>query len=145
MKCPKCNNQLAKEMHMDIEVDRCGNCKGMWLDFEELDQLEDNVFDQDELKGTTIFSSMPTEFHCPHCNSQLKQFRYRLHDLELEFCENKHGFWLDENEEERVLDLMKKSAESIERTFQAEENWTKTLNNLRSRSFFSKMMYLFNK
>ena len=37
-----------------IEVDSCPNCRGMWLDFNELDKLEDVVFDDDAHKGSLV-------------------------------------------------------------------------------------------
>ena len=138
MNCPKCKSALETKKHKDIEVDYCSKCKGMWLDFDELDQLEDHVLDDDDQKGTVIFSSFPTDYDCPHCNKKLKMFKYRLFDLELEYCEENHGFWLDENEEERVLDIMKREIANMERKYNAEDKWKKTVKKLRSKSFFSR-------
>ncbi len=143
MKCPKCSNDLVKGIRHGIEVDYCQVCKGMWLDYQELDQLEDEALDQDDLKGTMIFSSSPTAMACPHCTKSLKRFKYRLYDLELEFCENKHGFWLDENEEERVLELMRKTERNLERKYQVEDKWARTLTRMRSGSFLSRLRNLF--
>jgi Zn-finger nucleic acid-binding protein len=122
-------------MYKGIEVDYCDECKGMWLDAQELDELEDTVYTKDDLKGTMIFSSQPTEYPCPHCQSPLKRFEYRLYSLELEFCENGHGFWLDENEAERVLELMKKREQDMQRKFEAESEWQQMIQKLRSKSF----------
>ncbi|MFC2027231.1 zf-TFIIB domain-containing protein [Chloroflexota bacterium] len=143
MKCPKCNAELKKKSHKGIEIDYCKSCKGMWLDAEELDELEDKAFDQDNLKGSLMFEHIVVEHHCPHCNSPLKQFKYRLHDLHLEFCENQHGFWLDEGEEKRVLEIMKDRKKAMKRKFESEANWDKTLKNLKSKSFMSKIGDLF--
>ena len=41
MKCPKCNSDLSIEKFKGVEVDRCPSCKGLWLDYHEMDQLED--------------------------------------------------------------------------------------------------------
>lgn len=143
MKCPKCNTELEKKSYRGMEVDRCSNCNGMWLDLQELDQLEDKAFDKDELKGTIVFSSTPTEHRCPHCGSQLRKFQYRLHGLELEYCENKHGYWLDDDEEKRVLELMDDRERDMRRKSAAEAAWKKTLLRLRSPSFFDKLLDLF--
>jgi Zn-finger nucleic acid-binding protein len=62
-----------------------------------------------------------------------------LHSLELEYCENGHGFWLDEDEERRVLELMEAREKDIRRKFDAEAEWYDTLNKLRSKSFFRGM------
>jgi Zn-finger nucleic acid-binding protein len=115
----------------------------MWLDLQELDQLEDKVLDVDEVKGSMVFKSTSTDRLCPHCGGQLRRFQYRLHSLELEYCENDHGFWLDEGEEKRVLELMKEREKRLRRKVAAESEWKKTLRRLRSPSFFDKLKDLF--
>ena len=61
MKCPKCGTTLVKKFYKGMmEVECCPNCRGMWLDFDELDRLEDVAFDQDEYKsrnGDELFLS----------------------------------------------------------------------------------------
>jgi Zn-finger nucleic acid-binding protein len=136
VKCPKCGSVLEKKMYKGIEVDYCSNSKGMWLDAKELDELEDQAYDQDEYKGSLFVSSAPTEYPCPHCGQPLKRFQYRINSLELEYCENGHGFWLDEGEAERVLELMESRAGDIQRKFEAEAEWYDLLNKLRSKSIF---------
>ena len=142
MQCPKCKSDLQKTSRRGIEVDYCTKCKGMWLDIDELDQLEDIAFDVDDWKGTLVFSTSPTEYKCPHCNSPLKRFRYRLYDLELDYCQE-HGFWLDEDEDKRVLELMKKRSKDARRKLAAEKEWEHTLRGLRSRPFADKLKDLF--
>lgn len=142
MQCPKCGSNLKRTSHKGIEVDYCSECEGMWLDLDELDQLEDVKLDADELKGTLVFSSSATEHHCPHCGKALKRFQYRLHTLELEYCED-HGFWLDDDEEKRVLELMEERSKDMRRKFKAEAEWQNTLRKLKSRSFLSKLGDLF--
>lgn len=39
MKCPKCGADLATQLFHDVEIDRCGECKGVWLDAGELEKL----------------------------------------------------------------------------------------------------------
>ena len=136
MKCPKCNGELEKKTYKGIEVDYCPTDKGMWLDYEELDELEDQAYDEDDYKGSLMVSSTSTEYRCPYCDSLLKRFNYRLWSLELEYCENGHGFWLDEGEAERVLELMRQRETDIHRKFDAEAEWSKMLRKLRSGSFF---------
>lgn len=143
MKCPKCDKELKDNIYHGIHTDVCPSCEGLWLDFKELDQLEDQVFDDDELKGTAIFRTHPTDLKCPKCYKHMKKFNYRYYDLELEFCEDQHGFWLDKGEEERVLDLMKEESKRMTRTFDLEEKWTNTLRTLKSKTFFSKLKDLF--
>ena len=128
-----------------IEVHYCPSCKGMWLEHQELEQLEDEVFDFGEAaKGTLVFSSTPTTAKCPECSALLKRFRYRFYDLEMEFCENQHGYWLEDDEDTRVLELMKKEESNYERKLLAEDKWATTLKRMRSRSFLSKVRDLFH-
>lgn len=144
MKCPKCNSDLTETVRHKLKVDYCPSCKGMWLEAQELGELEDEAFDfGDHAKGTLAFSSAATTAKCPECNTQLQKFNYRFYDLELEFCPDQHGYWLDENEDNRVLELMKQGERDYKRTVRAEEQWTKTLHRLRSGSFLSKLRNLF--
>jgi Zn-finger nucleic acid-binding protein len=118
----------------------------MWLEHEELGQLEDEVFDFGERwKGTLIFGSTPTADKCPECGALLQRFKYRFYDLEMEVCPNEHGYWLEQDEDNRVLELMKREETDLERKLLAEDRWTKTLKHLRSQSFFNRLRDLFQK
>ena len=39
MKCPKCGDDLKQMLFRGINIDRCTNCEGVWLDQGELDKL----------------------------------------------------------------------------------------------------------
>jgi len=124
MKCPKCGTTLVKKSYKGMmEVDCCPNCRGMWLDFEELDRLEDVTFDQDEYKGSLLHRDTETVYACPLCESKLREFQYRLYDLKLDTCEQGHGFWLDAGEDVRVMGIMAVRAAEIERKVDAESEW----------------------
>ena len=116
----------------------------MWLEHDELQQLEDEVFDfGDRWKGTLVFSSAATTHKCPECAAFLRRFRYRLYDLEMEFCPNQHGYWLDADEDTRVLELMGREEAGLQHKLLAEDKWAATLRHMRSPSFFSKLRDLF--
>ena len=117
MDCPRCGSNLKVAKHKGIEVDRCVSCEGMWLDYPELDQLEDTVLDADEQKGSMITRPGESEIACPKCQGPMQQFRYRYNELWLDVCAAEHGFWLDKGEETRVLELMD------QRMTVAVENW----------------------
>ena len=51
MNCPRCDVALDEKKFKDIDVDHCPQCKGLWLDFHELDQLEAHSMDEDSRKG----------------------------------------------------------------------------------------------
>ncbi|HLF36645.1 MAG TPA: zf-TFIIB domain-containing protein [Anaerolineales bacterium] len=142
MNCPKDGTELKHKERHGVEVDSCESCRGIWLDYSELDAIEDTVFAEDDLKGSMIFAKSPTEYKCPICGSPLSQFRYRLHDLTLEYCPNLHGFWLDAEEEERVLDLLREREKDLGRKFKAEAEWSNAIRRLRSPSFAEKIRNL---
>ena len=39
MHCPKCGHNLIEINYVDILVDKCSNCNGVWLDAGELEQI----------------------------------------------------------------------------------------------------------
>ena len=138
MECPKCGTTLTKKYYKGMmEVDYCPNCRGMWLDFDELDKLEDMAFDEDDQKGSLVHHQQETAFKCPACGGQLKEFQYRLYDLRLDNCPEKHGFWLDAGEDERVLEIMRKRQAQIGRKNTAELEWKQVLHGLHT--FFKKL------
>jgi len=125
-------------------VNYCQACHGMWLEHDELEQLEDEVFDfGDRWKGTLVVDATATKDRCPECTALLQRFQYRFYELEMEFCPNQHGYWLEDDEDTRVLELMKKEEKDLERKLIAEDQWTKVLKHMRSPSFFSRLKDLF--
>ena len=145
MNCPRCNGELRVEDYKGVEVDRCPQCQGMWLDYGELDQLEDTVLDRDEIKGTMKYSRFQGKLLCPKCGEAMQRFNYRAYNLELDFCEQGHGTWLDAGEEKRVLELMGQRIKDLRRKVKAEAEWGTFLMKLGSPSFFDKVKGLFRR
>ncbi len=144
MKCPRCGVDLQPAERHKLQVNCCPSCKGMWFEHDELDQLEDEVFDfGDRWKGTLVFSATATTDQCPECTASLQRFQYRFYDLEMEFCPNQHGYWLEADEDTRVLELMKKEEKDLERKLLAENNWSALLRHMHSGSFFNRLKDLF--
>lgn len=54
MKCPKCGMDLQELSKGKVAVDTCFNCKGLWLDSGELEQLLKG--EGDEAPGTVMRS-----------------------------------------------------------------------------------------
>jgi len=146
MKCPKCHVDMEPTKRHKLQVNYCQSCKGMWFEQVELGELEDEVFDfGDSSKGTLFLSSTPTTDQCPECSERLQRFQYRFYDLEMELCPNQHGYWLEDDEDTRVLELMKKEESNLKRELLAEDKWAAALHHMRSGSFFGKMRDLFRK
>lgn len=143
MKCPKCSSELSVTKKHGIEVDYCESCEGMWLDHAELDQLEDRVYDQDQYKGSVMSRKQETGYLCPKCDENLITFKYRFNDLELEYCPNEHGFWLDAGEDLRIHELMKQREKDMNHKFRAEADFANFLSSIRNKSFISKIRGFF--
>jgi hypothetical protein len=54
MKCPKCGADLQEVEHHHVKVDRCPECKGVWLDAGEIEMIEH----ASESGGKGFFGSM---------------------------------------------------------------------------------------
>jgi len=144
MKCPDCKTDLAPAKQSGVEMEACPTCKGMWLTRQELNQLEDEVFDfGDDEKGSLMLDSTADTRPCPECGETMNRFEYRFFDLEMDFCGEGHGFWLEAGEDKRVLELMKKEEAGLERKVLAEDKWTAHMKRLRSGSFIDRLRDLF--
>ena len=116
MDCPKCMSSMEIVKFSDVEVDRCTNCKGIWFDMLEHEQLK-------ELKGSEIIDSGKPEvgkqyneledIDCPKCHTPM----IRMVDLKqphiwYEGCTVCYGVFFDAGEfrdykEETFLDSIK--------------------------------------
>jgi Zn-finger nucleic acid-binding protein len=143
MKCPHCQHSLTKATYLNLEVDQCTHCKGIWLDPQELDSLEDTKLDADELKGTLKLTDKETQLLCPHCQEKLKRFEYRFEDFDLDFCPQEHGWWLDAGEAEKIVNAMEARAKGLQRKFKVEEEWAQKLTILREPSIIKKLKLFF--
>src|SRR5579864_1597736 len=133
MKCPNCDCDLVQTKRDGVEMEVCPSCQGMWVTRQELNALEDEVFDfGDDEKGSLMLDSNRSTRECPQCVKPMRTFEYRFYELELDFCEDQHGFWLDAGEDKRVLELMKKEEKNLGRKVLAEDRFAAHLQYLRS-------------
>lgn len=92
--CPKCDSALFIVWLDHTEVDVCHNCRGIWLDEGELENLGGPSADgQTEIQPKT-------RYLCPRCDRPMRLVRRR--DVELEECPAGHGVWLDAPELARL-------------------------------------------
>jgi Zn-finger nucleic acid-binding protein len=134
MQCPRDGAELKIEHHRGIEVDHCPECNGRWLDNHELDQLEATTMSTEEQRRATItYGERASDLKCPKCEKKMRVFNYRAYDLELDMCEDEHGYWLDSGEEGRVRDIIDERVRDLARSEQAENAWGKFLGGLRKK------------
>lgn len=144
MKCPKCKVELVAATRHKVDMHVCPSCKGMWLDTQELDQLENEAFDlgEDE-KGMLVYDSTATDQGCPVCAAEMQRFNYHAYALQMDFCPNRHGYWLDADADAQVLKLMQDEERGYKRSVSAEAQWGRTLQRMRTGSFLEKLKDLF--
>lgn len=122
--CPRDGAELKTEDQYNIEMDRCHTCNGRWLDYGELDDLEATTGAAEaDRRATIAYGEHQSELNCPVCNKKMIAFNYRAYDLELDTCEDRHGFWLDAGEEGRVRDIVEERVRSLDRKASAEAAW----------------------
>jgi Zn-finger nucleic acid-binding protein len=132
MKCPRDGTELSIDHMLGIEVDRCLSCHGRWLDSHELDQLEATVDSTEEERRATIsFGELTSDLKCPVCEAHMTAFNYRAYNLELDMCDDGHGYWLDAGEEGRVRDIIAERVRDLQRAASAESAWGKFLSGLK--------------
>jgi Zn-finger nucleic acid-binding protein len=124
MRCPRDDTELLEEQVHGIEVDHCPTCNGRWLDHHELDDLEaTRTRNDDHRSGTIQYAQRDSELNCPICGKQMVAFNYRAYNVELDSCEDQHGFWLDAGEEGRVRDIIDERVKGLGRAARAEAAW----------------------
>lgn len=119
MKCPKCPGELLPFTYRGIEFNCCSFCYGIWFDKGELAKF--NRFDSDfPLKDGDTLPGKSAKVYCPRCpwdssipffrrKPSLKQIWYAPGvDLELDYCVNCGGIWLDEDEIAKVQKVLKR-------------------------------------
>jgi Zn-finger nucleic acid-binding protein len=143
MQCPRCSTVLQIERYEGIEVDRCPSCNGRWLDHDELDQLEATVASEAERRATIVYSPRASELACPKCGKRMTTFDYRAYNLELDTCEDGHGFWLDAGEEGRVRDIVEERVRGLARADSAEKAWGHFLASMGRRSLWDQIKGIF--
>ncbi len=132
MRCPRDDTELTEEHLHGIEIDHCQTCNGRWLDHHELDELEATVPSTPEQRRATIqYGNRQSYLSCPVCEKRMTAFNYRAYDLEMDTCEDEHGFWLDAGDSGRVRDIIEERIRGLDRAASAEESWDRFIDGLK--------------
>jgi Zn-finger nucleic acid-binding protein len=90
-----------------IEIDRCLECGGTWLDAGELEQIvELGGVDPAELERelSAATAEKKTRRRCPRCPRRLREFQVGdASRVVLDRCGAGHGLWFDRGEMETVI------------------------------------------
>jgi Zn-finger nucleic acid-binding protein len=98
--CPKCDARLLLSRFKSVEVDYCDNCRGVWLDAGELEQLAGGPLPDFQHETGTV---PPGKKHlCPRCDARLEEIT-APGNLKLDKCPRGHGLWFDADELQQLL------------------------------------------
>lgn len=116
MTCPKCAGSLEAVLYANIEVDRCGNCKGIWFDSlvaQTLKKIEGSEsLDIGDPKTGSKYNEMG-DINCPKCHTKMtKMVDLNQAHIWYEKCPVCYGIWFDAGEfkdykEEDITDIFK--------------------------------------
>ena len=110
--CPACGHDLKPTKLLTVQVDQCSNCKGVWLERDELRQAKDQAdpdldwMDFEIWKHADRFDVEPRHMKCPKCQSELLAVRYGETKVQIDCCRTCEGIWLDRGEFKRIIDAL---------------------------------------
>jgi Zn-finger nucleic acid-binding protein len=102
MNCPKCNAEFESLSFGDIQVERCSNCKGLWLDTLKKDDLlkidGSETIDIGSEQVGRQYSELQ-DIDCPQCNMRMIPMvdKDQFH-IKYESCANCYGTFFDAGE-----------------------------------------------
>jgi Zn-finger nucleic acid-binding protein len=114
----------------------------LWLDYDELGQLEKSV-SADVTTETTLYARRESDINCPKCGRRMTTFNYRAHNLPLDYCVEHHGWWLDKNEDRKVVGMMEERIRGLSRSRGAQQQWRATVGRGGRKTFLDKLRDLF--
>lgn len=105
MDCPKCQAEMKEHtlttLSGGVTVDRCTNCKGIWFDLGEAQQLKDkwmsDFIDSGDPEVGQKYNEM-RDVECPRCGKPMDQLSDPLQKhIQYEACAE-HGMYFDAGE-----------------------------------------------
>jgi len=97
----------------NIEIDRCSRCGCMWFDQDELRQAKDqtdpdlNWMDFEIWKHENRFRFEARSLKCPRCNINMVTIGYGETGIEIDYCPQCQGTWLDEGVFAKIIDALR--------------------------------------
>lgn len=104
-RCGKCGGPFTTLFLDGMIVDRCSSCRGVWLDYGELDRILDFRSEAPTMMPGQEFKEAPLDRlvgSCPTCRVGLEAYRVPGQPAHLEICAHCLGAWFD-NEELQLL------------------------------------------
>ncbi len=111
MNCPIDGTALVKEIYENAtEVERCGECSGVWLDYGELEQIQETIGNDysEELASlpnlvgrahAMALERARPELTCPFCAVAMERREHGYaSQVFIDVCPSCRGVWLDSGE-----------------------------------------------
>lgn len=107
--CPVCNEPLVVFELGGVEIDRCVECGGTWLDAGELAHLVEFSGAADTAESGKLTQAVQeapfgakTKRRCPRCRTKLRVITL-AGNVEVDRCPKGDGLWLDKGEVEAII------------------------------------------
>lgn len=112
MNCPVCSESMRTDQIGKVEIDVCTKCDGVWFDQDELRKAKDetdsdlNWMDFEIWKHEDKFTFTPRELKCPKCLKGMVAISYDKTGVEIDYCPDCKGAWLDEGEFGKIIESL---------------------------------------
>lgn len=123
MDCPLDHIALTETKRHGAPALECPTCHGAWVEPTSLEEIEDRAFPEEAVRGKRRYGSHESDLDCPHCGKKMVRFRYRANPLEIDHCPDDAGYWLDKDEDKRIMELMRQRAKDLNRSASAQQLW----------------------
>ena len=102
MECPKCQAAMEEVTYgRNMTIDRCTNCKGIWFDVGEAEELKGKWMSEFLDSGDSQIGmeyNRIEEIKCPHCSKQMEKVSDpKQSHIWYETCVE-HGIFMDAGE-----------------------------------------------
>ncbi len=123
--CPRCHEPLVTYELEGVEVDRCLECGGTWLDEGELQMLLElagaGTGRLSEALEAAARVGARGKLRCPRCAKRMDVIHLgEAEAVELDRCRNAHGLWFDAREVEAVVRKFHEGDEGVVARYFAE-------------------------
>jgi len=121
--CPACNVNLSKYAVFQVQFEGCPQCKGVFLERDELRILKDKAtkgswrtlrWMDDEVEAAALAHAMPSKRSCPKC-PDLKMVSTCFGDSRIlvDWCPGCKGAWLDRDEFREIVEFLNSKLNKI--------------------------------
>ncbi len=124
MKCPHDGSQLQSVNVRGVEVDKCHQCDGLWLDHGELKALRamdlgdiEEVIEHQYGNPTVKAGEVDGYMRCPRCGEEGRLMRHHVSyfhkPVQVDRCQQCCGMWLDDEELNSLMRDKEKMDEEV--------------------------------